>query len=156
MLNYSKTSISIGLDDVKSNEEIVVSKKKKLNLPMWQAWGNGEKSQNGVKSMDMVRVLLDLNSNEKKCFTKVYDTIMESLHFEVSDNLNAVPRWDFVAKVNNSDKMFQKKFLDGFKGLKEKKIMVRVKRGHYMISPMLLIAANGQQLDNENTWDSID
>ena len=113
---------------IDSDEEIVVSKKKKRNrtAPYWKIGKLG--GSIGMKTINMLREVANFDSDEKMAFFKLLD----SLQWDIDKN-------DFIyqTKIDRSDLSASLKVMlaRGLKKLREKGLVRTVKRGVYMINP---------------------
>lgn len=148
MREYTKPKLTSRLTvEIEKDEELVVSKKKKLKLVPWRAIGNGEKNIKGGSSMDLIKIMSDMTQRELKMFNALYQKVKKSVEFYENDIGQFKPKFTYQQKMSlsgNDTRVF------GL--LKEKDVIKRVKRGVYMINPLLIIDTCGFQEVEEKLW----
>mgnify|MGYP003404686305 FL=1 len=105
------------------DEEIVISTKTKYKKPRpsYTTIGNGMKTRH-FQSFPYEKVLLDLTANE----TRLYKLILEAYNYKTG--------YSFVDTSNESQSV-KTELSKGYKGLKSKCLVKRVKQQTYLINP---------------------
>ena len=113
---------------IDSDEEIVVSKKKKRNrtAPFWKAGRHGGGID--METIDMLKEAANFDSDEKFAFFKLRD----SLYWDSSKK-----DFTYQVKIDRTNMTESHKVMlrRGLKKLREKGLVRTVKRGVYMINP---------------------
>jgi hypothetical protein len=136
--------IKAALQTVDKNQEVVVRLQNKIKLPRFTMVGTLDKKDK--KSIDLLKEVAEMSSEEKFCFFKIKDGI-EYCPYENS--------YIYTVKVDRSGmvKTEQNKFSAGFTKLKNKNLVKRVSRGVYLINPKALIPGDyGKYL---KIWENI-
>lgn len=108
------------------DEEAVTTIKKKSSTPSFYRVGKGTVNMKGIQSIDLLSEMSKMTKVEQAALLTIRDAI-------VWDNP------DGEVYLTFDDKQKQKKFLEGFKLLEAKNLVLRTKRSHYMINPTALV-----------------
>lgn len=117
------TNISLHLD---KDESAYITKKRKTHSPNYYRVGKGDRNMKGITSIDLLAEITRMTKAEQSAFLLIRDSITWDNH-------------SGEVYITFTDKLQQKKFLEGFKLLEKKNLVKRTKRSHYMINPAALI-----------------
>ncbi len=134
-------------------DEMLEVKRKKVvqDKPSYQMIGRGTMSHKlKVKSIDLLQAVADMTSDEKFCFFQIKDKIVFDPYKLRTDVKNKSGDYDYQIRIysKNYTQTQRNMFSRGYKRLREKDIVRRVKRGTYMINPAGLIPN-----DFDREWD---
>lgn len=119
------------------------------NTPPWNMVGNGLSNRTGT-SMDFIDICAELNQAELK--------LLKFLRNEYNDNIrNKVDNTNVVvpAKSDNYSAYLSKALEKNYLHMESMDIMVRVKRGVYLINPNLFIPSNNYHSVNA-LWETLE
>jgi len=124
-----------------------VSIRKRNHKPAFDMHGNGRGSKDkGTDSMDYTKMLLSLSKPAAFLYERIYEGRMAEIdtngvqHPYKKSNTSVVDSTMFTA--------MQKKYVTkGYKELLDKDMVVRIKRGMYLINPRLVISGDQWQCE---------
>ncbi len=125
----NRSIATISLEDGEILKKMKVTESK----PSYQKIGNNKMNHKiGLKSIDLLEEVGKMNSDEKFCFFEIKNRI----HFDSYEG-----DFEYTVKIRTSNYTSGQKsmFSRGYKKLREKDIVRRIKRGLYMINPLALV-----------------
>ena len=133
------TKEELGAIELAEGELLEVSRKKIVKEPMppWNMVGNGMENRVGV-SMDFIDICAELNQAELKLFKFFRDMYNNNGRHKEKETNIVVP-----AKSELYTPYLAKALEKNYKHMEYIGIIVRVKRGVYLINPNLLLPASG-------------
>jgi len=132
------------------NLNITIPKGKKLKIgfeneqvskPSYIMVGSGYITHKGTQSMDYTKELLAMTPQEGFVFNLLIDN--RDVPNEAKPYIKSNYSYIDNSKLTKSEK---KKVYEGYKRLKSKDLVIRIKRGHYLINPKLVIS-------NDSFWE---
>lgn len=109
--------------------EIVKSRPKTKKTPNYYRVGNGTVNRNKIESIDLLREIANMSKPA------------QFLVLAIKDGMSWVNGFSPVVRITQSElcATHQKYLKKGFKELKEKDLVRRIRRSHYMVNPNALI-----------------
>ena len=137
--------------EIKDGELIEISRKSdkgKEPTPPWNMIGNGMSNRTGT-SVDFIDICAELNQAELKLLKLLRDEYNNNIRNKVLDTNIIVP-----SKSEGYSPYISKALEKNYKHLAYMEILVRVKRGTYLINPNLFIPGNGYGMVNKQ-WEQL-
>ena len=133
------TKEELGAIELAEGELLEVSRKKIVKEPMppWNMVGNGMENRVGI-SMDFIDICAELNQAELKLFKFFRDMYNNNVRHKEKETNIVVP-----AKSEWYTPYLSKALEKNYKHMEYIGIIVRVKRGVYLINPNLLLPVSG-------------
>lgn len=129
--------------------EIVRKSTKIVNLtPPWNMVGNGLSNRTGT-SVDFIDICAELNQAELKLLKFFRDEYNSNIRNKVVNTNIIVP-----AKSENYSQYLSKALEKMYRHMEYMEIIVRVKRGTYLINPNLFIPSNNYHMVNA-LWEEL-
>lgn len=120
---------------VLKKDEVLTTKKISNAQPNFYKVGNGTVNKHGIKSIDLLDVLMDCSRPAQSVFRKLKQQL-------VWDPYEGEIRYIAVMRRKDMIKSEEKQFDRGVKELIDLDIVRRLKPSHYMINPNALIPPN--------------
>jgi hypothetical protein len=127
---------------LKTDEEIVLSKKKKRKVLApygYIAVGNGKSLKNKKeKSIDFIEAMVDMSIDERRVLNILKNHLFEDKH-----------RFGIIRMVMSDwEKQEKKSWQNGIAALVNKDYVRRVKKGYYIINPKLLVPTGDKTIQS--------
>ena len=122
---------------LEKDEYLVKQKKTRIVQPNYYKIGNGTMNKHSIKSIDLLAIAMELPKPAQYVLKWIKDGMVWNSHDE---------RIEFLIKVVPETKAGKRTLVNGFKILKEKDLVRRIKRSHYMINPNAIITDYEKQL----------
>ena len=125
--------------DIKEGEVVEISRKAlrpKEATPPWNMIGNGLSNRTGT-SMDFIDICSELNQAELKLLKFLRNEYNSNIRNKAADTNIVVP-----AKSEDYSPYLSKAMEKNYKHMEYMGIVVRVKRGTYLVNPNLFIPGN--------------
>jgi hypothetical protein len=136
---------SIAQISLKEDEELIIQKKNnKVKPPNHYRVGNGTMNRDKIKARDFIQELIELSNPART----VIGWIKDGMTYDPYED-----KVDFVVRVIPDTDAGKQVLKKGFKELKEKDLVRRVKRGYYMIDPHALTTDYEAQME---VWESLE
>ena len=143
----NETNRNVYLGNISSDEDvtIAISKKRSRSKPSFMMVGTGNKeTKNDGQSMDYTEELLNMTKPEAAMFS----LLMKNR--DTPDFTKPRSRSNFTYIDNkNLDEKEKRQIVKAYKLLRDKDLIVRVKRGQYLINPRLVISGENWRKEEE-------
>ena len=108
------------------NQRLEVKTKAKVKQPNYFKMGNGTLNRHGIESINLITEMVSL----KKPAQHMLAYLLNHMQWNQLDK-----RVEFIVKVIGKDSAGKKEIQRAYKELKERNLVRRIKRGHYMVNP---------------------
>lgn len=133
------------LTTVPKNAQIRIDLMQAKTKPSFIMVGSGVITKRNA-SMDYTKMLLGLSKPAAFVFEAIMDNRKSELNEFGEESLYLRTNYSKV-KPDASDAVAVKYFTKGYKELREKDMVIRLKQGEYLINPMLVISGNNWQAE---------
>ena len=142
----------IQLPSIEIDEVVEVTRKKRIREPFpgFTIFGNGKETKHGGKSMDILDVCKQLNTAEMNLLQTMRDAI-EKAKANSEKNVNVVT----PAKLEDWTTYLGTALKKNYPHMNCLGIIRRVRRGTYMINPLLFIPPKDMKFHLE-VWDNLE
>lgn len=150
MNKESMTDVTL---QIAKGQKAVVIDEACITQPNYYKIGNGTMNKEGVRSINLVKEMVNLSKPAQKMIAMIMDKMIYD-PFYYGKDLNG--KWIggvifdvYLVPKNNTER---KIILKGFKELHNKDLVRRIKRSQYMINPNAIITEYSKQIE---LWDSL-
>ena len=135
--NISEDSLKTAVTVLITKDESITVTKKRRSEPNYYKVGNGTMNKNKIQAID----LLDEIMNSTKAEQMLIKAIKNGIGYDND--------YYYVVKVTGNTKYEQNQIAVAYKSLKERNLVIRTKKNHYMINPNALIPLDyGQAVED--------
>ena len=142
----------IQLPSIAIDEIVEVTRKKRIREPFpgFTVVGNGKETRHGGKSMDLLDICKQLNTAEMNLLQTMRDAI-DKAKMNGEKNVNIV----VPSHIDDWSKYLSTALKKNYPHMNCLGIIRRVKRGTYMINPLLFIPTKEMQFHRDE-WDKLE